>query len=175
MKRYTGKLTAVVLAAFMLTGCGSHLLEDGTELLREGSYEEAAAVFQEAADEDAKDPEAWRGLGLARWEQEDYKGALEAFQSVLDNDGKKTGELYNLMGNCAMRLNRPTEALNYYSLGIASEDVSEAMLQEMRFNEIAAYEMTGDMESAKAKLAQYTADYPDDEKAAKEAAFLETR
>ena len=91
MKRYTGKLTAVVLAAFMLTGCGSHLLEDGTELLREGSYEEAAAVFQEAADEDAKDPEAWRGLGLARWEQEDYEGALEAFQSVLDNDGKKTG------------------------------------------------------------------------------------
>ena len=69
----------------------------------------------------------------------------------------KTGELYNLMGNCAMQLNRPTEALNYYSLGIASEDVSEAMLQEMRFNEIAAYEMAGDMESAKAKLAQYTA------------------
>ena len=56
-----------------------------------------------------------------------------------------------------------------------AEDVSDEMMQEMRFNEIAAYEQSGDMESAKSKLKDYTADYPDDEKAAKEAEFLETR
>ena len=49
------------------------------------------------------------------------------------------------------------------------------MMQEMRFNEIVAYEQAGDIESARSKLADYTADYPDDEKAAKEAEFLETR
>ena len=56
-----------------------------------------------------------------------------------------------------------------------AEDVSEEMMQEMRFNEIVAYEQAGDIESARSKLADYTADYPDDEKAAKEAEFLETR
>ena len=175
MKRKAGKYAAVLLAALMLTGCGSNLLEEGTALLEEGNYEEAASTFQEAVDEDGQDPEGWRGLGLARWEQQDYEGALEAFQSVLDNGGEKTGELYNLMGCCAMQLGKPTEALNYFRLGMEAEDVSDEMMKEMRFNEIAAYEQSGDMESAKSKLKDYTADYPDDEKAAKEAEFLETR
>ena len=175
MKRQAGKCAAVPLAALMLTGCGSNLLEDGTSLLEEGNYEDAAAAFQEAVDEDSQDAEGWRGLGLARWEQKDYEGALEAFQSVLDNGGDKTGELYNLMGCCAMQLDNPKEALNYFRLGMEADDVSDEMMQEMRFNEIAAYEQSGDMESAKSKLEDYTADYPDDEKAAKEAEFLETR
>lgn len=46
MKRQAGKCAAVLLAALMLTGCGSNLLEDGTSLLEEGNYEEAAAAFQ---------------------------------------------------------------------------------------------------------------------------------
>ena len=40
---------------------------------------------------------------------------------------------------------------------------------------IAAFEQSGDWESARAKLKEYIAEYPDDEKAQKEAAFLETR
>lgn len=175
MKRQAGKFAAVLLAALMLTGCGSNLLEEGTALLEEGKYAEAADTFQAAVDEDSEDAEGWRGLGLAKWEQQDYEGALEAFQSVLDNGGEKTGELYNLMGCCAMQLKKPTDALNYFRLGMEAEDVSEEMMQEMRFNEIVAYEQAGDIESARSKLADYTADYPDDEKAAKEAEFLETR
>ncbi|MEI3218996.1 MAG: tetratricopeptide repeat protein [Lachnoclostridium sp.] len=45
----------------------------------------------------------------------------------------------------------------------------------MMFNEIAAYEKMGDYETAKEKLREYTEKYPDDENAAKEAEFLETR
>ena len=96
MKRQAGKFAAVLLAALMLTGCGSNLLEEGTALLEEGKYAEAADTFQAAVDEDSEDAEGWRGLGLAKWEQQDYEGALEVFQSVLDNGGEKTGELYNL-------------------------------------------------------------------------------
>ena len=53
MKRQAGNYAAVLLAALMLTGCGSSTLEDGTALLEEGNYEEAAATFQEAVDEDS--------------------------------------------------------------------------------------------------------------------------
>ena len=45
----------------------------------------------------------------------------------------------------------------------------------MRFNVIAAYEQSGDWESAKVKLTEYLEDYPDDEAAQKEMEFLNTR
>ena len=45
----------------------------------------------------------------------------------------------------------------------------------MRFNCIFAYEKLGDMETAKSLLSEYVKDYPEDEEAAKEAEFLETR
>ena len=89
--------------------------------------------------------------------------------------GDKTPEIYNLMGNCCMKLDQAKQALNYYRLGLEEEDASDELKQEMRLNEIAAYEMSGDMESAKSKLKSYIQDYPDDERAAKEAEFLETR
>lgn len=45
----------------------------------------------------------------------------------------------------------------------------------MHFNMIVAYEQMKDWESAKAKLKEYLAEYPDDEAAKKELEFLETR
>ena len=66
-------------------------------------------------------------------------------------------------------------ALNYYNIGMSLEGCSKELLQEMRFNEIAAYEQCGEWENAKAKLAEYTADYPEDTRAAKEAEFFETQ
>ena len=74
-----------------------------------------------------------------------------------------------------MQLGNAKAALNYYNLGTACEDCSEEMLQEMRFNEIAAYEQCGEWENAKAKLADYVTDYPEDARAAKEAEFFETQ
>ena len=66
-----------------------------------------------------------------------------------------------------MKLDQAKQALNYYRLGLEEEDASDELKQEMRLNEIAAYEMSGDMESAKSKLKSYIQDYPDDERAAK--------
>lgn len=74
-----------------------------------------------------------------------------------------------------MQLGNYKMAANYYRLGMKMEDCTEEMLQEMRFNEIAALEKMGDLENAKLKLSEYVAAYPDDEKAAKEAEFFETR
>lgn len=174
-KRLVGTFAALVLAGAMLTGCGDKTVEEGLELLEQADYEGAAGLFEQAVEDDGEDAEAYRGLGIAKWEMEDYEGALAAFESAMENGGDKTPQIYNLMGNCCMKLDKAKQALNYYRLGLESEDAGEELIKEMRFNEIAAYEMAGDMESAKSKLKSYTADYPDDEKAAKEAEFLETR
>lgn len=175
MKRCAGIVAALALAAAALTGCGDKTIEEGVKLLEEQDYQGAAEQFGKAVEKDGEDAEAQRGLGIAKWELGDYEGALSAFESALENGGEKTAEIYNLIGNCCMQLDRAKQALNYYRLGLAEEEASEELRQEMRFNEIAAYEMSGDMESARSKLESYIQDYPDDEKAAKEAEFLETR
>ncbi len=40
---------------------------------------------------------------------------------------KKTGTIYNMIGNCDLKLGEAKEALNYYNLGLAQEDSGKKM------------------------------------------------
>ena len=82
---------------------------------------------------------------------------------------------HNLLASCEMQLGDYQSALNHYNLGLQSEGNSAELTQEMEFNQIAAYEKLYEWESAKAKIEEYIAKYPDDEAAKKEAEFLRTR
>ena len=175
MRRNRIIFLAVVTFAVLLTGCKSNPSEEGVLFLQEGQYEEAIVKFQEAVDENVNAGDAYRGIGIAKWELQDYAGALEAFENAMDNGVTPTATLYNFLGTCELKLNDYKMAINYYRLGMVCEDCSEEMLQEMRFNEIVCFEALEDWENAKAKLAEYAADYPGDPIAAKEAEFFETR
>ena len=164
----------VMFVVILNAGC-SGSVEKGLEYLEAGEFESAAEEFQAAAEKDKDAAEAFRGLGIAKWELEDYEGARDAFKSALDNGAEKTGTLYNFIGCCDLRLGDPSSALNYFNLGISQEGNSKELLQEMKFNVIAAYEGMEDFESAKTKLKEYLEEYPDDEQAQKEMTFLETR
>lgn len=172
------KKTVVLLVTVLcvtLTGCGKNPSEEGVEFLKNGQYKEAEELFEKAIEKDKNVGDAYRGIGISKWEQADYEEAKEAFENALENDAEKTGTLYNLLGNCEINLENPEGALNYYRLALEAKDNSEALIREVRFNVIAAFEKQGDWESAKLKLKEYLADYPDDEQALKEAQFLETR
>ena len=119
--------------------------------------------------------DAYRGIGIAKWEQEDFEGARDAFESALENNAQKTGTIYNFIGICELKLEDPDSAINYFRLGLGQEDISEELKQEMQYNVIVAYEQAEDWESAKVKLKEYLNDYPDDQNAQKELEFLETR
>ena len=80
-----------LLLALSLTGC-SGSVEKGLEYLEAGEFESAAEEFQVAAKKDKDAAEAFRGLGIAKWEMEDYEGARDAFKSALDNGADKTGD-----------------------------------------------------------------------------------
>lgn len=175
MNRYRIIVLTILMSVFALTGCGEKSTEEGLLLLQESKYEEAIVKFQEAVDDEKNLGEAYRGIGIAKWELEDYEGACEAFKYALDNRAEETATLYNFLGTCEMKLGNYKMALNYYRLGMELEDCTGEMLQEMRFNEIAALEKIGDWENARFKLKEYAADYPDDVQAAKEAEFFETR
>ena len=96
-------------------------------------------------------------------------------KKALENDAEKTGTIYNMIGNCDLKLGKAKEALNYYNLGLAQEDSGKKMKKEMQYNIIVAYEQMEDWESAKVKLEEYLENYPNDKSAKKEAEFLKTR
>lgn len=170
------KILAVLLAAvcLVLAGCADNV-EDGTELMKEGDYAEAKEKFQKAVDQGKDLGEAYRGLGLCYWEQEEYEKAAEAFGNALDNGSEKTATLYNLLGLCELYMERPEKAVYYFENGRDFSDASEELLKEMMFNEIAAYEQLEDFATARTKLETYVGLYPDDERAVKELEFLNTQ
>lgn len=169
-----GCFAAMVLTVCLLTGCGNRL-QKGIEHLEKGEYQEAIEQFEKQIEKNEDLEEAYRGIGLAQFELENYEEAKEALEEALECGAKESGTIYNLLGTCSVKLELWEEALEYYKKGIAMEDSSGEMLQSMKFNIIGVYERLGDWENAKLYIQEYIAEYPEDEKAKKEAEFLETR
>ena len=119
--------------------------------------------------------DSYRGLGIAYYEQEKYKDALAAFENAVSAGTKETGTICNMMAVCKMQTENYEDAISYYEKALDYSDCSDDMKQEIQFNVIVCYEKLEDWDNAKAKLEDYVAAYPDDEKAAKEAEFLKTR
>ena len=111
-------LLVVVCAGVLLTACGNPS-QKGVEYLEDGKYDQAIEQFEQAVDKKKNVGDAYRGIGIAKWEKKDYKGARKAFKKALENDAEKTGTIYNMIGNCDLKLGKAKEALNYYNLGLA--------------------------------------------------------
>lgn len=165
----------LIISAVLLTGCGKYEYKKGIKELENGNAEEAADHFEKAAEKEYNLGDSYRGTGIARWESGDYEGAAKAFKAALKNGAEKTGTIYGFLGACSMKLKEWENAIEYYEKGLKREDCTEEMAQEMKYNIIAAYEKLKDWETVKAKTAEYAAEYPEDEKMAKEAEFFETR
>jgi tetratricopeptide (TPR) repeat protein len=66
-------------------------LERGDEFLAGGDFEKAAAAFQEAADADPSNPEAFYGLGKALLRKDDISGAQNALMKAGQLDPEMPG------------------------------------------------------------------------------------
>ncbi len=170
-----GTIFLLLACCMILSGCGKMEYKTGMEHLKSGEYEAAVEQFEKAIDEERNIGDSYCGIALAKWEMKDYEGTIEAFQSALENGSEETGAIDNILGVCKMQLGDYKGALETYEKGIQKEDCTEEMLREMKFNIIAIYEKLEDWETAKAKLAEYVSEYPDDAQAAKEAEFFSTR
>lgn len=166
----------MLLAVLIFCGCKKEdKIADGAVLLEQERYIEAQEKFQEAVDERENLGEAYRGIGICQWEQENYQEAASSFGAALDHGAEETATIYNLLGICEMKMGNPERAAYYFENGRAFPDAETELLKEMAFNEIVAYEEMEDYSSAKAKLEEYVQKYPDDERAAKELDFLKTQ
>lgn len=167
-------ILGLVILMLLLSGCASNIRE-GVSLLEDGKYEEAIDAFQADVDKEKNLDEAYRGIALAYYELGSYMEAVDYFSMALENEAEETASIYHLMGTSCMQYGDYENAISNYDKALKMEDCTDEMKKEMMFNKIAAYENMADWESALDAVSEYLKVYPDDERALKEAEFLETR
>lgn len=109
--------------------------------------------------------------GKAYYYMEEYDKALELFEDCAE-DKDDNAEVYNWLGMCKLQLKDKT-ALKDIQKGISLKD--DSVMQKLLFNEVVAYERTGDFKTARKKMESYVKKYPDDSEAQREHEFLKTR
>ncbi len=135
-----------------------------------GDYDAAHSVIDTPVQENYEP--AVRLLGEIYLAQEDYAHALNIYQVLLEANGESP-EIYNGLALCALASSDPDGALVYIETGLNLEE--EDGKQQLRFNEMVAYENKLDFETALIKAEAYVALYPTDEAGQKELKFLQTQ
>jgi len=81
--------------------------------------------------------------------------------------------IYNQLGLCKLEAEDADAAVHAFETALSLGDSS--MTQTLKYNQIVAYEEAGNFPKAKSLMDAYIMAYPDDEKALREAEFLQTR
>lgn len=111
-------------------------------------------------------------LALTYEEEGETKKAKACVKEYLDSGSATSYDLYEL-GSNEMKQQDYEEALTYFNAALAMEEVPNR--QSLMKSAIAAYEHSGDFDSAKKMMKEYLTKYPSDEDAKRESTFLETR
>ena len=105
-------------------------------------------------------------LGRISYYLGDYEQARTSLEKAQENGG---AEAASLLGQTYEALGDYNYAASVYNTYLQNKT------QSLMFNELVAYEYLGQYDKAKLAMDQYLALYPDDEKAQREAVFLQTR
>lgn len=98
--------------------------------------------------------------------------AHEVLKKYADSKNASS-EALNAIGEKELEKGNAKEALAYFQKGLQANKVTNQ--QQLRKNEIAALEYTGEFAQAKEKAIEYVKDYPNDLETKRELVFLQTR
>ncbi|MCR5581804.1 MAG: tetratricopeptide repeat protein [Pseudobutyrivibrio sp.] len=135
-----------------------------------GQNQDAETNLKAAIDKDITDAKLY--LAKLYQDQGDYTTAQTLLEEYAASD-EVTSEALAALGDIEMTNGNYENALGYYQAGL-SHDSIDNMSQLMK-GEVAALEKLYRFSEAKDILTQYLEDYPNDEEAAKELVFLQTR
>lgn len=137
-----------------------------------GDYDTAMTELTSAGE--AGYTESYQYLGNIYLEKNDITNAIYYFELYLEKtNNKNISQVYNQIAYCYIKEENYEEALSYINKGLKNATAENE--QELRKNEIIAYEKMGDVELALEKMESYITDYPDDQEAARDYIFLQTR
>ena len=112
-------------------------------------------------------------LGMVYMAQGDTANARSFYQQYIDADGEDPGKGYNGLALCDIADGDYDSALQNISQGLG--DATSDEMRDLLFNEIVVYEKKLDFSTALSKAQEYVQTFKDDEAAAKELTFLQSR
>lgn len=134
-------------------------------------YENARTELTTAADKGST--EATLILGMVYMAQGDTSNARSFYQQYIDADGDDPAKGYNGLALCDISDGDYDSALQNISQGLG--DATSDEMRDLLFNEIVAYEKKMDFSTALSKAQEYVQTFKDDDAAAKELTFLQSR
>ena len=112
-------------------------------------------------------------LGMVYMAQGDTANARSFYQQYIDTDGEDPAKGYNGLALCDIADGDYDSALQNISQGLG--DATSDEMRDLLFNEIVVYEKKLDFSTALSKAQEYVQTFKDDEAAAKELTFLQSR
>lgn len=112
-------------------------------------------------------------LGMVYMAQGDTANARSFYQQYIDADGEDPAKGYNGLTLCDIADGDYDSALQNISQGLG--DATSDEMRDLLFNEIVVYEKKLDFSTALSKAQEYVQTFKDDEAAAKELTFLQSR
>lgn len=134
-------------------------------------YENARTELTTAADKGST--EATLILGMVYMAQGDTSNARSFYQQYIDADGDDPAKGYNGLALCNISDGDYDSALQNISQGLG--DATSDEMRDLLFNEIVVYEKKLDFSTALSKAQEYVQTFKDDDAAAKELTFLQSR
>ena len=134
-------------------------------------YENARTELTTAADKGST--EATLILGIVYMAQGDTSNARSFYQQYIDADGDDPAKGYNGLALCDISDGDYDSALQNISQGLG--DATSDEMRDLLFNEIVVYEKKLDFSTALSKAQEYVQTFKDDDAAAKELTFLQSR
>ena len=95
-------------------------IRKGNRQYRKGNYTEAETQYRKALDAKPNNVDAQFNLGDALCKQENYQGAIEAFQKVIEltPDAKLKSKAVFNTGNCLLEQGKYYDAFNIYKIAL---------------------------------------------------------
>ena len=112
-------------------------------------------------------------LGMVYMAQGDTANARSFYQQYIDADGEDPAKGYNGLALCDIADGDYDSSLQNISQGLG--DATSDEMRDLLFNEIVVYEKKLDFSTALSKAQEYVQTFKDDEAAAKELTFLQSR
>ncbi len=135
-----------------------------------GDFENAKLSLEKAKSDDSR--QVILLLGKSYEQLGDYNYATSVYKNYL-NENPEAAEIFNQLGLCKLKSGEYEEALSAFKSAANVEN--NGMERTLEFNQIIAYEYTGDFKQAAVLMEAYLKKYPDDAEALREYEFLKTR
>lgn len=113
-------------------------------------------------------------MGEIYYSKSDYANAITSYETYIKGEASiKEASVYNHLTLCYISQKNYEKALEYVQAGITLND--SALMQNLKYNEVACYEGLAQFDVALKKCQEYLALYPENEEMKRESEFLETR